>query len=210
MMKMKSVFVGMLAFAVVLLSACGDDDSGPRSQFKFDGESTVSLSDGNLYLVESGNFGTGHDYRNYFITDGTYESGDGWSLNDYSDATYVLAVQLAIPEEEEFTEGDYPLYDDIDDLPLSGSLAWLSLETEDDVYFQTPDGTIDGDEVSISGGFDDGDRMTIRFSGTLNNSTGMTDEDAEGKIYFRGEVEDVRPVPVRKASTSATVHGAMK
>jgi hypothetical protein len=208
MMKMKSVFAGVLAVAMVALSACGDDDTSPRSQFKFDGESTVSLSDGNLYLVESGSFGTGHEYRNYFISDGTYEGGDGSDLTDYNDATYVLAVRLAVPEGEDVTTGDYPLYDNIEDLPLSGSLAWLSLETEDDVEFQTPNGTIDGDEVSISGGVDDGDRMTIRFSGTLTNSTGIEDEDSEGKIYFKGEVQDVRPTPVRKASAPA--RGAVK
>lgn len=208
MMKMKSVFVGMLAFAVVLLSACGDDDSGPRSQFKFDGESAVSLSNDNLYLVESGSFGTGHEYRNYFITDGTYVSGSGWSLSNYSDATYVLAVQLAVPEGEAITTGDYPLYSNIEDLPLSGSLAWLSIETEDDVYFQTPEGTIDGEEVRISGGVDEGDQMTIRFNGTLTNSTGIEDEDAEGTIYFRGEVEDVRATPARKAATPT--RGAVK
>jgi hypothetical protein len=209
---MKKMLAGVLAFAVVLLSACGDDEkAAPKSQFSFEGEDAFTLKDANLYLVYEGNDGSGHIYRDYIVTNGTYVEGNGWSFDDYTSATYIMAVELGVPaEEEELSDGNYPLYSSFSDAAESSNVSWVSFETTGDVYYEIHDDAMGEQEIEISGDYDDGDSMTIKFNGTLTNYTPEDEVSAEGKFYFKGKVEDVRSIggPARKAASVA--RGALK
>jgi hypothetical protein len=202
MMNMKRTLAGMLTVAVLLFSACGDDEkSTPKNQFAFEGEDAFTLKGANLYLVYEGNDGSGHIYRDYIITNGTYVDGNGWSFDDYTDATYIMAVELGVPEEEELSDGAYPLYSSFSNAAETSNVSWVSFETDDNVYYEIHDDAMGEEEVEISGDYDDGETMTVKFSGTLTNSTPEVDVSAEGKFYFKGKVEDVRAVLASKSAS---------
>lgn len=199
-MNIKKMLAAILALAVVLLSACGDDEKpAPKAKFDFN-DNTVSLKDANLYLLYENQDGSGHIYRDYFISDGVYSEGNGWSLNSYTGATYLIAVELGVPTTEEvLTPGEYPLYYSFSTAPETSNVSWLMFDSED-AYFETPDGILDGDPIEISGAFDDGDMMTIKFNGTLAFYSDKLSDQVSGKFYFKGEVQDERSVLVRKAA----------
>lgn len=200
-MNLRRMLSGVLTLAVILFSACGDDDNAsPKSQFKFEGEDAFTLKDANLYLVYEGEDGSGHIFRDYIVTDGDYVDGNGWSLDDYTGATYLMAVELGVPvEEETLSDGKYPMYSSFSNAPETSNISWVSFETSD-VYYEIPNDAMGEEEIEISGDYDDGDKMTIKFDGTLTNYTPEDEVAAEGKFYFKGEVEDVRLSPARKAA----------
>lgn len=199
-MKMKKVLAAFLVFAVVFLSACGDDEkAAPKAQFDF-GDDEVSLNDANLYLLNEDQDGSGHIYRDYFITDGVYDEGDGWSMNDYTDATYLIGIQVGVPTADEvLTANDYPLYYSFSSAPENSNIGWFYFDSED-TYYETPDGVTGGDPIVLSGHFDDGDMMTIKFNGTLQWYGDAPSEEVSGEFYFKGEVQDVRSVLTREAA----------
>lgn len=211
-MNLRKMLGGMFAIAMLLLSACGDDEkASPKSQFAFEGEDAFSLKDANLYLVYEGNDGSGHIYRDYIITNGTYVDGNGWSFDDYTGATYIMAVELGVPaEEEELTDGKYPLYSSFSDAAETSKVSWISFETSGDVYYEIHDDAMGEDEIEISGDYDDGDKMTIKYNGTLTNYTPEDEVSADGKFYFKGEVEDVRAILARKPASQHVAKGGVK
>lgn len=204
-MKMKKALTAFLALIVVLLSACGDDEKAtPKAQFDF-GDDEVSLKDANLYLLSEDQDGNGHIYRDYFITDGVYGEGSGWSMSDYTGATYLIAVQVGVPTTEEIlTANNYPLYYSFSSAPENSNIGWFSFDSET-TYYETPDGLMDGDPIVLSGHFDDGDMMTIKFNGTLQWYGDAPTEEISGTFYFRGTVQDVRggSAPARQAAPAA-------
>jgi hypothetical protein len=203
-MNLKRMLGGTLAIAMLLLSACGDDDKvTPKSQFDYEGDA-VTLKDANLYLAyDEDNDGNGHMYREYFITDGTYDAGDPWDVSDYIDATYVIALQIGGPMEDELAKGSYPLYESFSDAPETSNISWVSFDTST-AYYYTPDDAMGEEAIQLSGSFDDGDMMTIKYNGPLEFSDDATDEDIDGKLYFKGEVQDVRiAAPARKPAPVA-------
>lgn len=201
---MKKILISILAMAIVLVSACSDDEkTATKKQFVFDGE-TVSLKDANLLLFYEGSDGNGHIFRDYFITDGTYaeeREGSGWLLTDYDDATYLLAVEVGTPEEEDLAAGEYPLYRSFSTAPATSNIGWTSFES-DTRYYETPTGLLDGDPIVISGKFDGGNTMTIKFNGTLESNTEGDLEEVTGKYYFKGKVQDLRATLARKAKAA--------
>lgn len=199
-MNIKKMLAAILAVAVVLLSACGDDEK-PAQKSKFDfNDNTVTLKDANLYLVYEGEDGSGHIFRDYFISDGVYTEGNGWSLDDYTGATYLIAVEVGVPAAEEtLSAGEYPLYYSFSTAPENSNIGWFMFDSED-FYYETPNEILDGDPIEISGAFDDGDMMTIKFNGTLEFYSDAPSEQIAGKFYFKGEVQDVRSVLVRKGA----------
>jgi hypothetical protein len=195
MMKMKKMLSAILALAIVLLSACGDDDkpAAPKAKFDFN-DNTVSLTDANLYLMYENTDGSGHIFRDYFITDGVYDEGNGWSMNSYTGATYLIAVEVGVPVAEEvLTPGEYPLYYSFSTAPENSNIGWFMFDSEA-FYYETPNEILDGDPIEISGAFDDGDTMTIKFNGTLEFYPDGPSEEVSGKFYYKGEVQDVRSV----------------
>jgi hypothetical protein len=197
-MNVKKMLAGVFAVAIVLLSACGDDEKpSPKNQFDFEGDA-VLLKGANLYLMYEGEDGSGHIYRDYFITDGTYSEGSGWSIGSYTNATYLIAVEVGVPADEELSPGSYPLYGSFSDAPETSNISWVSFENETEYYYTDVTG---GDPVVISGNFDDGDTMTISLKGSLEYDN--NDESVEGRLYFKGEVQDLRAPLARKESAVA-------
>jgi hypothetical protein len=196
MKNIKRILNSMLVIIALFVSACGDDNATPKSQFSFEEEDAVSLKGAHLYLLSEETDGNGHIFRNYFITDGTFDAGSGWSLEDYTDATYLMAVQLGVPEDDEkLSDGKYPMYHSFSNAPETSRISWISFDTTTDIYYEIPEDALGDASISISGDYDDGDTMTIKFNGTLTHF-GDSEVAAEGKLYFKGEVEDERsPAP---------------
>lgn len=197
---MRKLLSAFLALAIVLFSACGDDEkpAAPKAKFEFN-DNSISLTDANLYLLYEEQDGAGHIYRDYFITDGVYSEGNGWSMNSYTGATYLIAVEVGVPAAEELAAGEYPLYYSFSTAPENSNIGWFMFDSET-LYYETPDGILDGDPIVISGSFDDGDVMTIKFNGTLEFYPDGPSQEVSGKFYFKGEVQDVRSVLAKKAS----------
>lgn len=198
-MNLKRILTGTLAVITLLLAACGDDDnSGPKEQFAF-GDETITLKDANLYLVEEDTYSDTHIYRDYFITDGTYNGEGGWDLESFTGATYYIAVELAVPDDEEVGPGEYPAFWTWSGATETSNISYVYMEMgegEDYVEFDLLPAADGDDNVEVSGGVDDGDTMTLKFNGTLSyyyfdGEDWVTDNES-GKFYFKGEVDDVR------------------
>jgi hypothetical protein len=204
MNNFKRILTSTLVIAVLAFTACSDDDSSPKKQFSFDGE-TVTLKGANLYLTYDGNAGNGtHLYRDYFISDGTYtnaDGNDGWSMEDYENATYFLAIELATPLEDEIGPGEFPQWSNWTGVETNISYIYYeSGDGEDEVEYYTDSDTEDNSPVIVSGGVEDGDTMTLKFSGKLKyyffDGTNWVEETVSGKFYFKGEVKDEREIEI--------------
>lgn len=190
-MKMKRMMMSILVLTLVLLSACGDDEKTPNNQFNF--SEKILLKGANLYLAQQ-NEGDRHVYRTYFITNGVYEGGNGWSFESYSNATFIFALQAGTPlSTKKLQAGSYPLSHWFDEAPETENVSWVSFESND-IYYETPYEIQGGDPVILSGGFDDGKTMTIRFTGTLRKYLHDSEQytPISGNFYFKGKVQDVR------------------
>lgn len=99
-MEMKWIsFVSFLVFTFCLafLSGCKDEDEAPLLRFQADDKS-YSLKDAKLYLKLEGSYegAVNYTYRDYLISDGELIEGqNGWSMDDYTNATYFIAFELA-------------------------------------------------------------------------------------------------------------------
>ena len=200
-MKLKSTLTSfMVAAFLVLIHSCSSDDTAPKQQFVINGE-TITLKGANLYLTGGSNCCNDHDYRDYFITDGEFVSGSGWSKSDYTNATYYLAVELAVPAANGFEPGEFPIYYSFSSAPAESNISyiWYENAANDETYFdcESPE-TSEHESVVVSGGFDDGETMTVKFTGKLRvyyyDGMNWVDEELTGKVYFKGEVNDVRPI----------------
>jgi hypothetical protein len=190
-MKFTKIRVGALALAVLLLSACGDDEkTTPKNEFDFG--NAVSLQGANLYLVfQKNDDDFGHMYREYIITDGTYNDNDAWNVDSYADATYVIGMQVGVPLQQQLAPGDYPLYESFEEAPETSNIGWVSFDTNE-LYYFTPEGAQGEEKLKLSGSFDNGDTMIISYTGPLELSGDDTEDDIDGTLYFMGKVQDVR------------------
>lgn len=134
-------------------------------------------------------------FREYVITDGTYNETTGFTAQ-----TYYATVFLLWPNEEDLGPGEFPLFADLTDGSETEKMAFLELSSGENVAFynlKVPENVVRGNPVVIAGGVEDGDRMTLTFSGTLSyfhleGQTPVT-EDVSGKLHFEGEVINIRP-----------------
>ncbi|HET9055135.1 MAG TPA: hypothetical protein VFM90_13235, partial [Cyclobacteriaceae bacterium] len=191
-MNLRRTLTGLLVVGTLLLSACGDDEnSDPKKQFTFADEK-ISLKNANLYLVREDTYSDTHIYRDYFITDGEYNGEGGWYLESFTGATYYLAVELAVPNEEEFGPGEYPLFGSWSNQEdENANIGYVYFEMGEDEEYVELDllSDADGEEnVVVSGGVDDGDTMTLKFDGALTHyyfdgEDWVTDNES-GKFYF--------------------------
>jgi len=137
------------------------------------------------------------------ISDGTLELGaSGWSLDDYTNATYFIAVELAVPGDAGHGPGEFPQYYNWSDPDAAETnMSYIYFETgEGNSYVEcySPDESdfVDHSPVIVTGGFDDGDTMTMKFSGGLviyyYDGANWVYDEVETKLYFKGEVSDIR------------------
>jgi len=204
-MNVKRSLIGACTLLVLLLSACGDDDkSDPKKQFTFRNEK-ISLEDANLFLANNGTFGGGEDgnYRRYIITDGQ-ANGSG--------STFHVEVQLANKVEDAVDVGTFPAFWDWGLTPETSSFGYVYAEIGEEVdeefvsldLLEDADGS---DKITVSGGLDDGDTMTIKFTGTMEyyhfdaETEEWVTEDITGNLYFKGEVEDISSSPAKKGQS---------
>lgn len=190
-MKLKSMLsLSMLAVSAFFLNGCSDDES-PTLRFKgADGE-IITLKGANLYLMDEED----NDdliYRDYFISDGELTGTEsGWYLENYSGGTYFLAIELAVPIENDFAPGDYPQRSSLEEAEAGSNTSYIRLKREDGSKYSSLDNLA---PVKVSGGFDDGDKMTIKFKGKLiYDPVSGSEEEVTTEFYYSGRVQDVRP-----------------
>jgi len=177
-MKKIAFFVLFGSVACIgLLTSCGDDSEGRTLEIVFDGES-LSLSNADLYMTGSSE-GSTHKSFVYRISDGE------WNGQDFTDESFFLMVEVAVPSSEEFEPGIFPT-----DYGWSGftgsNISWISFENSDFAFVPLDDSV--EDILTVSGGFNDGETMTLSFDGPVDGNV------EEVQLYFKGEVSDVRPM----------------
>jgi hypothetical protein len=201
-MNYRRILSTILALGIVLLSACGDDETSFRERFSFE-DQTLAVKDAKVYLTYEGTF-DGRPERDYLITDGVYNSESGL----YGDATYFIEVYLVEEEEEEeFRTGNYPAWDDWNDAASTSRISYIEAYAamDDDNYFrlETLSDAEGEDNVKVSGGFDDGETITFKYSGDvnyyhLNDDDDWVNETVSGNFTVKGEIEDITSSPVAR------------
>jgi hypothetical protein len=196
-MNLKRILSSLLVLTAFLLGACGDDDKPSiKEQFSFEDES-FTLKDANAFLTYDGTF-DGRLEKDYLFTDGTYDLED----DEFTNATYFIEVYLTTTEEEdEFKKGKYPQWYFWEDAPATSRIGYVEAYSalDDLTYFsfETQEDEEDGDPVEISGGFDDGETITVKFSGDLEyyhydaTEEEWIAETVSGKFTVKGEIEDI-------------------
>jgi hypothetical protein len=193
-MKKSKLFTLSIIAVTLLLNSCSKSDESPKLQFTFNGE-TITLKGANLYLENESTY-LNRTYRDYFITDGVAVGDGGWSLSSYTGATYYLAIELASPVDGELVKGSFSQHYNWSNADGELPISYIYLERDNDFYYQSPENNTDTSPVIVSGGLNDGEKMTLKFSGTLTyehyNGENWVEESVSGKFYFSGVVKDVR------------------
>jgi hypothetical protein len=192
--------LGLLS-ALLLFNSCSKDED-PAMQFVV-GDVKYSLKGNKLYLTREGNYvgTTTFSYRDYMITDGTLIDGEnGWSLSDYTNATYYIAIEISTPNTNTLGPDEFPQHSSWSAVPATSNMSYVYLESgegNDYVEIYTEDDNADLSPVKVTGGIDDGDMMTFQFNGKLAyysyNGTNWVETAEDAKLFFRGTVIDKRP-----------------
>lgn len=182
-----------VAICCVFLNSCKEDEVKPLLQFQTN-NNTYSLNDAKLYLRFEGTYegAVSYTYRDYLISDGELLEGEnGWSLDDYTNATYLIAFELATAKPALPAAGDFPLHRFWDDVTDGSNLSYLFGRFENQT-FDTPQ-TNPTPVIKISGGAEPGGTLTIQFNGQIawRSDTG-TLTPFTGKVDFTGAVIDKR------------------
>jgi hypothetical protein len=195
---MKKLNILFLLLITLFIGACSDDSEAPKEKFKGNGES-FSLSNAKLYLKAEAAYSTAHGNfikRDYIYTDGTFVSGNGWYLENYSNATYLVAFQASIPADDEFDGGTFPgayYFNNVE----SGNAMYFYVKTDADAvgYYEVHDGEPSG-TFTISGAMNDGETMTLKFNGTLSHWHYVGEVFSEtlfkSSLFAKAEVIDIR------------------
>lgn len=197
-MKRIFCFCLWLVCCAVIFSGCQDDEKPALPRIKI-GENKYSLEDAKLYLRIEGSYegAVNYTYRDYLISDGDLIDGEnGWSLNDYTNATYFIAFELASSEPTVPGVGSFPLHRFWDDVTDGSNLSYFFAEFEGMTY-DTHDTDLHPAMV-ITGGAEPGKKMRIRFSGEIAHryliSSGETAvfDPYDSELFFTGTVIDKR------------------
>jgi hypothetical protein len=168
------------------------------------GDRVLSLKDANLFLSKMDNCGGQHDRRYYFISDGELIDGQpGVALDQYTNATYYVQITLGVPcfTWADFTAKDFAQYSDWYNTSLSSTnIAYIEMEKDNgsNAYINayTNDVNTDPALVKVTGGFDNGEIMTLAFEGKLDfvyfNGTDWITEPVDSKLIFSGVIIDKR------------------
>lgn len=196
---MKRIFcLGLLVTCAAIFSGCQDDEKPAVSQIKI-AENKYLLKDAKLYLRIEGSYeGTvNYTYRDYLISDGDLIAGEnGWSLNDYTNATYFIAFELASSEPNVPWVGSFALHRFWDNVTDGSNLSYFFAEFEGMTY-DTHDTDLHPAMV-ITGGGEPGEKMTVRFSGEIahrffiNSGETAVFNPYDSELFFTGTVIDKR------------------
>jgi hypothetical protein len=196
-MKKLNLLLSLLIITL-LIGGCSSDSEAPKEQFKGDGE-TISLKNAKLYLVDQSNYSNAHGdfiYRDYFLTDGTYVSGSGWSLSDYTNATYLVSIEPIVLDTDDFAVGSYPSVYSFSTVTDNGVYFYMETAADESLYYESTSGESIG-TVSISGSLDDGGTATIKLSGKVSKwvyDVNWTETEITGSMYVKAEVVNVMPI----------------
>lgn len=197
MLKLKQTLLTLTLIALAFFTSCSDDSLNEQITFG----DKISLSKSKIYLTYEGTY-NGHLYRDYAITDGTYtnNSGDGgWSIDDYTNASYVFVIEIGVPVANDLGPGSYPQLYDWSDAVATDNVGYVYFENPADGtdYYRlySPDGN-DHSPVVVSGGIEDGKTMTIKFKGKLSlyhyNGTAWTTDSQDVSLAIQSKVTDAR------------------
>lgn len=197
---MKRIFCFSLSLVccAVFFSGCQDDEKSALPQIKI-GENKYSLKDAKLYLRIEGSYegAVNYTYRDYLISDGDLIDGEnGWSLNDYTNATYFIAFELASAEPNVPGVGSFPLHRFWDEVTDGSNLSYFFAEFEGMTY-DTHDTDLHPAIVTTGGG-EPNEKMTVRFSGEIahrytdNSTETVVFDPYASKLVFTGTVIDKR------------------
>ncbi|MFN8887894.1 MAG: hypothetical protein ACK5WF_10565 [Cyclobacteriaceae bacterium] len=194
-MKRISLFTFSLAiFCITFLFSCKDEETKPLIQFQTNGK-TYSLSKANLYLRLEGTYeGTtsNYTYRDYMISDGQLKEGEnGWSVDDYTNATYFIAFELATIKPNSISPGNFPLHRFWNNVTDGSNLSYFFADFEG-VTYDTPDSN-PSPVFKISGGTEPNEKMTVEFTGKIAiRAEGGALTPLDGKVNFMGTIIDKR------------------
>lgn len=202
-MKLRSFYLTLpLIFAVTLLSACKEDDGKAKPVLELNAaDNTYSLKDAQILFMGESETEGGQIflYRRYIITDGELASGNGFYKVDYEHATYFIILQLGIPVGSEWTKGEFLQYNNWSVAPNEINVSYLTsnFDWSIDRYYNTH--ASEHAPVIVSGGFDPGDKISIKYEGNVqyhrlgddNETWVITNEPCT--LNFTGEVVDGRP-----------------
>lgn len=197
----------IFAAFILLLPACSDDDSTPPTkEFSF-GENTLALKEANLYLTYEDEYEE-HTYLEYTITDGTYSDEE----DDIIDYTYEIYVYLAVPVDNDFAAGEYPQWYPEDwaeasDDNVSYTDGWTILNNEV-AWFWTDEEENEHAPVVVSGGFEEGETITLEFEGNLtygyyDDNEDWIEETVSSSLYFKGDIVDIRETGAKTRSSES-------
>lgn len=191
--------VAFLVFGcAVIISGCQDDEKPAVPQIKI-GENRYSLKGANLYLRIEGSYegAVDYTYRDYLISDGELIEGEnGWSRDDYTNATYFIAFELASAEPTVPNVGQFPLHRFWDDVTDGSNLSYFFAEFDGRTY-----DTYETDvhpAIEVTGSGEPNEKMTIQFSGEIahryvdNSTETVVFDPYDTKLTFSGTVIDKR------------------
>lgn len=194
-MKTSKLLISALAISSLLfLVSCVDHNDEPtQREFLQIGETTLeAASSANVYLVKDDAFDS-YLYRNYIISDGVLVSGNGYSLENYEGATFLLAMELSQISDASFLPGSFPTWS-VWQTPAAeqldfGNIYFLGNVLDQVNNFGTSDSYGNHEPVILTGGVEPGETITVKFSGQVTNGD---DNGQICKFLIKGTVIDKR------------------
>lgn len=213
-MKLYSLTL-LLFISLSTMHGCGGDNEEPApvEQFVTD-EYTDALANAKIYLTyeamalpfEEEPLLEPRLTRTYIISDGVYTNADGsyGDFGSFEDETYLISLSVISEDENELKTGDYTTVPFLSDNNAPGELQW----SEDKIahIFQTKyldiihkftDTEYSDAPISITGGLNGNQTMTVKFKGRVFLHGFDSDPDgyySTGDLYVKAKVSDVRHV----------------
>ena len=190
-----------LIFVLALFSSCKEDEDKAAPVLELaTADQLYSLKNAQIFFMGESETEGGQIflYRRYIITDGEIISGNGFSKDHYENATYFVILQLGIPAESEWTKGEFLQYLNWGTAPNGANVSFLTsnFNWNNDRYYTTH--STEHAPLTVSGGFDPGEKISIKFSGNVqyqrfaeDNETWLNSNEA-CTLSFTGIVVDGR------------------
>ena len=187
-LKIKWFGSALLLLSALTLMQCSEEET-PET-FALNGEK-FNVKDAKIYLVSSSEY-NGYTYQDYIITDGTPTDVGSWSVEDYTDATFLVAIELGT-QSEALAAGTYESRSSWSPVSVD-NIAYLEYEVpaeggSREYYTYSDEGA--EPSIKVKGKFNGGDNISISLSGKIwDDSEGVL---VSTKFNYSGIIEDVRP-----------------